>query len=441
MEHVSIELQILSGMDVGYGKTRSTLQQGVYNVVFRYLDEEAGIYAGKAALNLINGLLAEKTFDIGEVVDDLVRIRESNLLVPSTQAIVDEASVRGIPTLRLDEYNLIQLGTGKYRKLARATITSDTAFIAVESADDKYLSTRMLQDYGVPVPPTLLTADPLTALEFFRKNSPAVVKPKQGALGADLWMHLYTENEFLGAFEKVAEKHGEVLMQPEIKGNCYRLLVINYQFVAATELIPPLVTGNGIDDIEKLIESLNADPARQPGDKGILSYVKPDELTLRILQQYGFTLQTVLPDGFQLPLKYSGNPKIGGRSVDVTDMVHPLNRYMAERAALALGLNIAGVDVIAVNLTEPINETGGVILEINAAPDFRMHMKPASGKARNVAAFLICSFHPDYQIMYRSSPSRERLARQLPPQCSGTACSGRDCYAALLVPKACSPEM
>ncbi len=395
MEHVAIELQTLAGMDVGYGKTRSTLSQGVYNVIFRYFDEEAGIYAGKAALNLVNSILKKEEFDVFQIIKNLIYIREKNLLGPSTQAIVDEAEKRGIPWLRLDEFNLVQLGTGKYNKRVQATLTSDTSYIATEMASDKFQTTLMLKEAGVPVPETIKTNNQNEIIDFRKRSGKAVVvKPVKGALGEYSWVGVNTLEDITEAYNLAREAGEFILAQEFIPGKSYRLLVIDYKFVAAAELELPAITGNGKSTIAGLIEELNSQPGRKWGDKDKLSKVEIDNITKRILLSKNYTLNTVLPEGEKLILKKSGNPKAGGFSRDVTAKVNYMNKFLAERAARTIGLNVAGVDIITKNIGTSILDNGGIILEINAAPDFRMHINPAEGKPRNVAVNLLNMLFP-----------------------------------------------
>lgn len=395
VEHTAIELQTLAGMDVGYGKTRSTSDQGVYNVVFRFFDEVAGVYAGKAAVNLVNALLEGRPFDAGEAVQTLVEIREKRLLGPSTQAIVDEAAARQIPWLRLDAYNLVQLGTGRYRKWVRATITSDTSVIAVETADDKALTAMVLQDAGVPVPETLRAVRAEDAIEFQRRmGGPVVLKPVQGALGTGATLAVESPEAVREAFTLAQGGGAAVLVQPFIPGKAYRLLVVDYRFAAAVQLVPPYVIGDGRTPLAALVERLNADPRRGFGDKALLSRVEVAGEALRLLAQRGYTLESVPPAGEVVVLALTGNPKVGGSAVDVTDAVHPANRFLAERAARALGLNVAGVDCVTEDIGESLLESGGKVLEVNAAPDFRMHLRPTAGRPRRVAGALLDMLFP-----------------------------------------------
>jgi len=394
-EHVAIELQTLAGMDVAYGKTRSTTEPGVYNVVFRFFDELAGVYAGKAAVNLVNALLEEETFRLEPVVDALVDIRERRLLGPSTQAIVDEAARRGIPALRLDAYNLVQLGTGRYHKWIRATVTSDTSAIAVDSADDKHLTAQILADAGVPVPESLLTADLGEALAFWRRlGAPVVVKPRQGAQGRGVTAGLDSEAAVERAFERARCGDEPVLVQRHLPGSSFRLLVVDYRLEAAARLDPPEVVGDGLCSVAALVEGLNADPRRGVGDKPLLTRVELDDLTAALLEDLGLTPASVPAEGDVVQLKTSGSLRLGGSAVDVTDVVHPMNRFLAERAARVLGLNVVGVDVVAPSLEESLLDSGGGVVEVNAAPDFRPHLAPTEGEPRNVAAPLVTMLFP-----------------------------------------------
>lgn len=395
-EHVAIELQTLAGMDVGFGKTRSAGIAGVYNVVFRFFDEVAGVYAAKAAVNMINSILQDKDFDVFEAVEALILIREYRLLGPSTQAIVDEAEKRNIPWIRLDKYNLVQLGTGRYKKTIRATLTSDTDFLAVETADNKFLTTKILQDLGLPVLKTIRTDCIEEALNFFTDAAqPIVIKPIQAYSGKNTALDLHSKEVVTTGFQHAMEFEGEVLVQPFFNAQNYRLLVINYQFVAAVKLTPPFIQGDGKKTIKKLIDELNESPDRKRGDKGKLSKVEIDEITLGLLKNKGYDPESVLPDNEIFTLKASPNPRYGGISEDVTDLVCKKNCRLAEKATLIIGLNVAGVDVLAHDISKPLDGKNGIILELNAAPDFRMHLKPAEGKGRNVALPFINMLFPE----------------------------------------------
>jgi cyanophycin synthetase len=396
MEHTAIELQNLAGMDVGFGKTRGAKKKGIYNVVFRYFDEIAGIYAGKAALNLINAILEGSGMDVSEIVSNLIIIREKRLLGPSTQAIVHEAERRKIPVLRLDKYNQVQLGTGKFKKLIRATITEDTSLLAVETSDDKYLTNSILQDAGIPVPQQIITENLQNILAFHEKvQRPIVVKPAQGYQGKRISIDLNTPQTIEKAFNWAKEFHKEVVAQEDIPGGSYRILVIDFKLVAAVRLIPAYITGNGIDTISLLIEKVNLEPEREFGDKGKLSKVEIDEDTLKIIELRGFTIDSVLPQGETIFLKNTGNMRLGASATDVTDRVHPFNAFLACRVAKILNLNVAGIDIISEDISQPMNLNNGKVIEVNAAPDFRMHFNPTFGTRRYIQRDYVSMLFPN----------------------------------------------
>ncbi len=399
-EHAAIELQTLAGMDVAYGKTRATASAGVYNVIFRFIDEAAGVYVAKAAVNLVNALLLDEPFDVGRAVEEIVAIREERLLGPSTQAIVEAALERGIPFIRLDEHNLVQLGNGRYQKRIRATITEDTGLIPVETAASKYLTARMLEAAGVPVPESIKTSSAAEVLAFHdEKQAPLVVKPCVGNLGHGVSLNLDACGKIEKAVERALAVDNEVVAQPHVEGDTFRLLVVDFKFVAAAKLTPPAVFGDGARTIAQLVDELNADRRRGVGDKTCLTRITPDESSRAILEDERLDSETILPKGRRLELKVSRSLKLGGSSEDVTDTVHPANRNLAERASRSIGLNVAGIDIVAPSISESILDSGGVIVDVSAAPDFRMHLMPACGRSRDVAApFVDMLFQPGTKV-------------------------------------------
>ncbi len=396
IEHVAIELQNLAGMDVGFGKTRETKVKGVYNIVIRFLDEFAGIYAGKMAIHIINCLLKKQEVQVQPIIDNLIFIREKRLLGYSTQQIVNEAKRRGIPTLRLDKFNLVQLGTGCYRKIIRATITQNTSYLAVENTDDKYLTYKMLEEMGIPVPKRILTSAVNEALQFFHETgSPIVIKPINGYRGKRVNVNLDTEEKIIKAFFWAKTYEEDVIVQEFVKGNTYRVLVIDGKFAAAVQLIAPFVVGDGVRTIKELIDELNAQPERELGDKGKLSKVDIDEDTLKILDIKGYQLNSILEANKKLYLKNTGNMRLGATSVDVTDKVNPYTRFVCERIAKVLHLDVTGIDIISEDISVSLHDNGGRIIEINAAPDFRMHINPTIGTPRHVEQPFVSMLFPE----------------------------------------------
>ncbi|MFW6313998.1 MAG: cyanophycin synthetase family protein, partial [Desulfohalobiaceae bacterium] len=371
MEHVALELQILAGMQCGFGRCESAGELGVYNVVFAYEQERAGYYAAKAAFAIVEAMIAGQSYDLQQDIQKLRQIREEERFGPSTASIVDEAGKRQIPILRLNQYSLVQLGWGKHQQRIQATVTGKTSSIGLEIAYDKEETKNMLYNNGCPVPSGFVVTS-LKALQkaLSRLDFPVVIKPVDGHQGQGASINVCSTEEARVAF-KAARKHSQkVLVERCITGADYRLLVIHYNFVAAAKRTPAHVIGNGTSTIQELIQEVNQDPRRGFGHEKMLTEITVDDMTRRMLQQEGLGLDSVLPEGRILYLKTTANLSTGGVSEDVTDMVHSYNVFMAERVARIIDLDICGIDVIAPSLSEPIHENQGAIIEVNGAPGF-----------------------------------------------------------------------
>jgi cyanophycin synthetase len=394
-EHIAIELQIMAGMDVGFGKTGATREKGVYNVVFRYYEEKAGIYAGKAAVIILNNMLLSLKTDIEEIVKQLVSIKEQQMPGLGTQAIIDEARKRDIPVLRLDPYNLIQLGTGRFLKKIRATMGPGTSYVAAENMRNSFMATRMLRDAGIPVPISFLT-DNINDLLEFKKHlaKPIVIKSPENDKSRCIYTGLNDIASINLAFAICQAYNKQVIVQEQIPGETYRLLVIGKKFVAATWIEKCSVIGTGKHNIVQLIEILNTKQQRTDGDKGCLTKVIPDEVLTETIGFYGYHLGSIPEKGVKVVLNPYGNPSDGALTKDVTGIVHPLNRFLAERAAEVSGLDVAGVNVICPDISKPIADGPGVIVNVLAAPDFRMHINPWKGKPRKVESAFVDMIFP-----------------------------------------------
>lgn len=378
IEHTAIEMQNLAGMDIAFGKTRETKVPGVYNVVFRFMDEVAGTLAGKGAAALMNAILLKKDFSVTELVGKLIEIRETRMLGFSTRAIVEEATERGIPSIRLDKYNLVQLGSGKYRKNIRATITENTSVIAVETADNKYTTSQILADAGVPVPKQIKILRSRDALIFFKNSrKPMAVKPLIGRRGMGVTLGVSDAKALVRAFRYAAAVDKEVIVQEQTEGNLYRVLVIDNKLCAAVMLTPVFVTGNGKDSIASLTEEMNR--MRISDVSSNLYPVEFDKDTLHILAMQQMTPETVLPEGIKVQLKNTGNIRLGSSATDVTDKVHAYNRFVCQRITQVMNLDVAGIDIISPDIALPFDSNGAVVIDVNAAPDFRVHIRPHSG--------------------------------------------------------------
>ena len=395
IEHVALELQVLAGMQCGFGRARGYGKEGVYNVVFSYEEEKAGRYAAEAAFAIVEAMISDQPYDIEKDIQQLRQIREEERFGPSTASIVEEAKKKDIPILRLNEYSLVQLGWGIHQQRIQATMTGKTSSIGLEIASDKEETKNILYNNGCPVPYGLVvsSADEVEAA-VLKVGFPVVIKPADGHQGKGATINVNKMEDARKAFEAALEFSDRVVIEKFITGNDYRLLVIDNKFVAAARRIPAHVTGDGESTINELIKEVNKDPRRGFGHEKVLTEIKVDSMTQRLLDQANYTLDTVLPGGKVFYLKTTANLSTGGISEDVTDTVHSTNIFIAERASKFIDLDICGIDVIAPNLTEPINETGGAIIEVNGAPGFRMHLFPIKGQPRNVAKPVIDMLFP-----------------------------------------------
>jgi len=395
VEHLALEIQTLAGMDCGFGRTRSTGQHGVYNVVFNYMEEKVGFYAARAAVRIADALVKNIHYDLSEDIQRMREIREDDRLGPSTGSIVDEAIKRKIPWIRLNKHSLVQLGYGKNQHRIQATVASTTSSIAVEVACDKEETKNLLEAASIPVPRGRVVYDEEdldTAVK--RIGYPIVLKPVGGNHGRGATINVQNWEEAKEALALAKRVSRGVIVEKFITGYDYRLLVVNYKFIAGAKRTPALVTGDGVHTVQQLIEIVNSDPRRGYGHEKVLTAIKIDDTTLAMLQEKNFTLESVIPKGEELHLKRTANLSTGGTSTDVTEIVHPFNVFLAERIARIIGLDICGIDIMSPDIREPLHENGAAVLEVNAGPGFRMHIAPAEGLPRNVAEPVIDMLYP-----------------------------------------------
>ena len=400
IEHIALEIQTLAGMDCGFGRTRSTGEkEGVYHVVFDYMEEDAGVYAAKAAVRIAEALINNEEYDLDTDIQQMREIREDTRLGPSTGCIVDEAAKRGIPYIRLNKQSLVQLGYGVHQKRIRATIASTTSNIAVDIACDKEETKNLLEAAEVPVPKGVVIRTEAGLNDAIEKlGYPLVIKPIDGNHGKGNTTNIINQEQALKAFEAAKEYGRNVIVEKFITGFDFRALVINYKFICAALRTPASVTGDGINTIRHLIDETNKDPRRGYGHEKVLTQITIDQFTQKMLDDKGYTLDTVPEKGELVLLKPTANLSTGGTSTDVTDEVHPANIFMFERIARIIGLDICGIDIMAKDLRSPINEIGGAILEVNAAPGFRMHIDPSEGLPRNAAEPVVDMLFPKGSI-------------------------------------------
>ena len=403
-EHVALQLQRSAGTEVGRGKTRSTGETGQYHVVFSYAEESVGLAAGRLAVRLVNHLVeADATFDFVNEFEQLVRLAERAAFGPSTQAILDEASLRDVPWIRLNDQSLVQLGHGVYQKRIRATMTSQTSSLGVDIASDKKLTNALLGSTGVPVPRAELVRSVEEAVAAAgRVGFPVAIKPLDGNHGRGVMLNLVDGPAVEAAYPvaRSGSRNGGVVVESFLVGNDYRCLVIGGVLRAVAQRLPAHVDGDGAHTLAELVELTNADPRRGIGHEKVLTRITVDEESVHYAREQGYEMDATPPAGTRVFLKRTGNMSTGGISIDRTEEIHPENADIAELAARVVGLDIAGIDFICPDISVPVRETGGGIVEVNAAPGFRMHTHPTEGEAQYVAKPVIDMLFPP------GSPSR-----------------------------------
>ena len=400
-EHVALELQNQAGTPVRHGKTRGAGVEGQYNVVFEFGEEAVGIEAGKLAVRIVNHLVAPNDpateLDFMAELERLIRLAEKQGFGPSTQAILDEAASRDIPYLRLDRFSLVQLGQGVHQQRIRATMTSKTSGIAVDIASDKNLTNRLLDSAGLPVPKSeVVTTADAAVVAARRIGFPAVVKPLDGNHGRGVHLDLQSDDAIRAGFDGAVTqtRSGEVVVETYIHGNDYRCLVIGGKVAAIAERVPASVVGDGKSTVQQLVDRTNADPRRGIGHEKVLTRINIDAVAEELVRGQGLALDGVPAKGVRVKLALTGNMSTGGTSIDRTLEAHPDNVEIAEMAARVVGLDVAGIDFICPDITVPVRETGGAIVEVNAAPGFRMHTHPTEGEPQYVAKPVIDLLFP-----------------------------------------------
>ncbi|RZT17750.1 cyanophycin synthetase [Kribbella sp. VKM Ac-2569] len=403
-EHVSLQLQQEAGHDMRRGKTRQVKgSPGVYNIIYAYADEPVGLAAGELAVRFVNNLVqpqmkdGQPAFDFTTELEKFIKQAERTAFGPSTQAIVDEAVSRDIPWIRLNKASLVQLGQGVHAKRIRATMTSETGSIAVDVASDKDLTTRLLASAGLPVPRSESVRTVEDAVSIANKiGYPVVCKPLDGNHGRGVCLNLQDADAVREAFPIAAEqsRRGSVIVENFVTGKDYRCLIINGRMEAIAERVPAHVVGDGIHTVSELVDITNADPRRGVGHEKILTRITINNAARQLVRDQGFELDDVPPEDVMVKLTLTGNMSTGGISIDRTWEAHPENVEIAEEAARMIGLDIAGIDFICPDITQPVRETGGAICEVNAAPGFRMHTNPTIGEPQYIAKPVVDMLFP-----------------------------------------------
>jgi cyanophycin synthetase len=399
LEHVALELQVLADMPVGFGRTRETATPGIYQVVIEYQHEAAGRYATRAALRLCQSIIETGTYPEAELqtdLNDLRGLRTEAAQGASTEALVREAEALGIPWMELEKCDLMQLGYGKYQQRLQAALTSHSNILGVELACDKERTKAILTQMGIPVPLGQVIyafcelEDAIDALGGY----PIVMKPLDGNHGRGITIDIKTKEQAEIAYDRAKEVSAGVIVEHFYQGRDHRILVVNHKVIAVAERVPAHVVGNGRDAIAALVEQENQDHRRGEGHDNILTQIQLDAATDEMLSRQGFILDTVLQPDQVCYLRATANLSTGGIAIDRTDEIHPETVWLAERVSRIIDLDIAGIDVITTDITQPLGDADGVIVEVNAAPGLRMHIAPSQGIGRNVAAPILQMLFP-----------------------------------------------
>jgi cyanophycin synthetase len=395
LEHVALELQTLAGSDVNFGRVVASGDEGVSWVIVEYEEEEVGVESMREAARLVRACLSGEPIDTEEMVNDLQRLYESVRLGPSTGSIVEEARRRGIPVRRLNSRSLVQLGLGRNLRRIQATVTDRTSSIAVDIAQDKDETKRVLGNIGLPVPggDVVRSVDEAIAVAG-EIGFPVILKPLDASHGRGISARLANTDELRAAWEVAREYGRRVVVEQFADGRDHRVLVINGKVAACAERVPARVVGDGRRSIRALIEEANRDPRRGVGHSKILTHLPLDRQTEDYLEKQGRSLETVPADGEEVLLRQTANLSTGGTSIDRTEDMHPDNVTACEMAAAAVGLDIAGIDVMTPDISVPFRENGAVIIEVNAGPGIRMHTHPTEGTPRAVGAPIVDMLFP-----------------------------------------------
>ena len=396
VEHVVLGLQAQAGCPVTFSRTVQTVEDGIYQVVVEYSEEAVGRLAFDLALKLIQAARENQSFDLASALNELAVLDEDVRLGPSTGSIVQAAVERNIPYRRMTEGSMVQFGWGSKQKRIQAAETSDTSAIAESIAQDKELTKELLHAAGVSVPLGRVVDNADDAWKVAQELGGAVVlKPKDGNQGKGVAVNMQTEAQVRAAFA-VAENYGsEIIVERYLPGSDFRLLVVGDKLVAAARRDPPQVIGDGTHTIKQLVEEVNKDPLRGDGHATSLTKIRLDDIAIATLEKQKLTTDSVPAKGERVILRNNANLSTGGSATDVTDDVHRDMAASAVAAAKMVGLDICGVDVVCETVYKPLEEQGGGIVEVNAAPGLRMHLSPSYGKGRPVGEAIVGSMFPE----------------------------------------------
>jgi cyanophycin synthetase len=396
LELAALALQAEAGCPVTFSRTTPTLEEGIFQMVVEYTEEDVGRLAVELAEKLCNAAYKDEPFDLNAALTELRDLDEDVRLGPSTGAIVHAAVVRNIPYRRMTSGSMVSFGWGSRQRRIQAAEMDSTSAIAEAIAQDKELTKKLLDAAGVPVPVGRVAVDAedawTAAMEI---GLPVVVKPKDGNQGKGVTVNVTTKEQMTAAFNTAREFRDDILVERFLAGHDYRMLVIGNKLIAAARRDPPHVVGDGVHSVRQLVEIVNADPRRGSGHATSLTKIRFDDIALARLAMQGLEADSIPPHGQRVTLRNNANLSTGGTATDVTDDVHPEVAARAVEAAQMIGLDICGVDVVVDSVLRPIEEQNGGVVEVNAAPGLRMHLSPSYGKGRPVGEAIIGAMFPE----------------------------------------------
>ncbi|MDP2962486.1 MAG: cyanophycin synthetase [Sulfurimicrobium sp.] len=386
----TLGLQVQAGCPVTFSRTAMTTEEGVFQVVVEYSEEKVGRLAFELAQELCRAAATDTQFDLADALARLHDLDESERLGPSTGSIVQAAHARGIPSRRLTSGSMVQFGWGSRQRRIQAAETDRTSAISEAIAQDKELTKMLLDAAGVPVPQGRPVSDAEDAWAAACEiGGPVVVKPRDGNQGKGVAVNVETRERVLAAYAASSEISDDIMVERYVPGYDFRLLVVGNQLVAAARRDPPHVIGDAIHTVRELVEQVNSDPQRGEGHATSLTKIRFDDIALATLATQGYDADAVPPKGARVLLRNNANLSTGGSATDVTDDVHPDLAARAVAAAQMIGLDIGGIDMVCDGVHRALEEQGGAVIEVNAAPGLRMHIAPSFGKGRAVGEAII----------------------------------------------------
>ncbi len=390
LQQITLHLASRSDLKLSFCKTVPTSEQRVLRVIVQFDEEKVSKAAFELARRMIDAALLGRSFDVAGAIADLHELADDICLGPSTRAMVDAALVRGVPVRRLTEGSLVQLGWGRLQKKILAAATSQTSAIAEDIVQDKDLTRILLHSVGLPVPqgrPVTSVEDAWAAAQAL--GMPVVIKPRDGNQGRGVALNLSTREQIAAAYDAAFAESDSVIVEQFAEGADYRLLVIGRELIAASRRQPAHVIGDGVHTIAELVAEKNLDPRRAADHAAALSKIRIDAVALGVLAEQGMTSDSIPVARLKVLIRRNANLSTGGTAEDCTDQVHPTIRDAAVEAAQAVGLDICGIDLVAIDITQPLSERNGVIIELNARPGLRMHLYPTEGEPRAVGKAVI----------------------------------------------------